>query len=253
MILKKTGDELKIMRDAGFILAEILDKLRLSIKPGLATLELDSIAETLIEKARVAPAFKGYRGFPAATCISVNEEIVHGIPSGRILLEGDIVSVDLGISHRGFFSDAAFTAAVGKIDAQSAKLIDVASKALDIGIKEAVVGKRLLDISSAIQAHVETNGFSVVRDFVGHGIGKSLHEEPEVPNYGITHEGPILEAGMVLAIEPMVNMGSWQAEIIDNGWTAVTRDGKRSAHFEHTVAITPSGPEVLTSLCQKKN
>jgi len=246
MILKKTGEELKVMRDAGRILANIMNDLRSFIKAGLTTVELDSFAENLITKAHVSPAFKGYKGFPAATCTSVNDEIVHGIPSGRVLLEGDIISVDLGINYRGFFSDAAFTVGIGKIDGASEKLIEVTRESLNLGIREAVVGKRLSDISYAIQAYVEKNGFSVVREFVGHGIGKGLHEEPEVPNYGLPNQGPILEAGMVLAIEPMVNMGSWQAEILDNGWTAVTRDSKRSAHFEHTVAITPSGPEVLT-------
>jgi len=246
MILKKTGEELKVMRDAGRILANIMNDLRSFIKAGLTTVELDSFAEDLITKAHVSSAFKGYRGFPAATCTSVNDEIVHGIPSGRVLLEGDIISVDLGINYRGFFSDAAFTIGIGKIDGASEKLIEVTRESLNLGIREAVVGKRLSDISYAIQAYVEKNGFSVVREFVGHGIGKGLHEEPEVPNYGLPNQGPILEAGMVLAIEPMVNMGSWQAEILDNGWTAVTSDSKRSAHFEHTVAITPSGPEVLT-------
>jgi len=246
MIIIKTSVELQLMRDAAKILAGIMAGLRDFIRSGITTAEIDRIAEKLIEKECVLPAFKGYKGFPAATCTSVNEEIVHGIPSARKLVQGDIVSIDLGINYQGYFSDAAFTIGVGKIDIRSKKLIEVAKNALALGIKEAKAGNHLFDISYAVQAHVEKNGFSVVRQFVGHGIGASLHEEPEIPNFGMKHKGPVIKSGMVFAIEPMVNMGTWECEILDNGWTAVTKDRMPSAHFEHTVAITNHGPEILT-------
>jgi len=221
-------------------------KVRGVIRPGITTLDIDRLSEELILKQKARPAFKGYKGFPAAACVSVNEEIVHGIPGPRVLLEGDIVSIDLGVNYQGYFSDAAITLPVGKIEESKKRLIDTAKEALDIGISRAQPGNNLGDISCGIQDFVEGRGFSVVRKFVGHGIGIALHEEPEVPNFGKAHCGPQLKSGMVLAIEPMINLGGWECRITDNGWTAVTADSSCSAHFEHTVAITDKGPEILT-------
>lgn len=247
MIPLKSEEELAMLRESGRILARILQELKISIRPGITTAQIDNLAETLVSRTEGKAAFKGYKGFPANVCISVNEEIVHGIPGPRVLLEGDILSLDLGINYKGYFSDAAVTIPVGKVDNQSRKIIDVTRRALTEGIKQARAGNHLFDISHAIQAYVENHGFSVVRQFVGHGIGTALHEEPEIPNFGTPHKGVALKNGMVLAIEPMVNAGGWESEVSDNGWTAVTKDGKRSAHFEHTVAITPGGPEILTA------
>jgi methionyl aminopeptidase len=234
------------MRKAGRLLAEIVDKIRKNTKPGITTAQLNDFAEDLILKSGAQPAFKGYRGFPSASCISVNEEIVHGIPSKRILKDKDIVSVDLGIKLDGYFADVAFTLALGNVNGRLKKLVDVTKKALDIGISKASAGNRLSDISYSIQTFVESNGFSVVRDFVGHGIGKDLHEDPEIPNFGQPNSGPELKPGMVLAIEPMVNMGTYESEILPDGWTAITKDRLPSAHFEHTVAVTENGPQILT-------
>ena len=247
MIPLKSEKDLEMLRKSGKILAKVLKKLQESVKPGITTKEINLLAEELVAKENALPAFKGYRGFPATICTSINEEIIHGVPGDRKIKEGDIVSLDLGVNYEGYFSDAAVTVAVGKIDSQGKKLIEVTKKALSIGINEARPENRLSDISYNIQNYVEKNGFSVVRQFVGHGIGKNLHEEPEIPNFGRLHEGPALKSGMVFAIEPMVNMGSWEAEILDNGWTAVTKDRLPSAHFEHTVAITEKGPEILTN------
>lgn len=246
MISLKSESEIALMRACGGILARILEEIRDFITAGITTADIDRLAHTLITAEGVGEAFKGYRGFPATACVSVNEEIVHGIPGERMLEDGDIVSVDLGISYRGFFADAAFTAGIGRVNAEKKNLISVTREALEHGIEQARPGNRLYDISYAIQAHVEQFGFSVVRQFVGHGIGASLHEEPEVPNYGKAHQGIVLKQGMVLAIEPMVNCGSWEAKILENGWTAVTVDQRPSAHFEHTVAITGDGPSILT-------
>ncbi|MDP3142808.1 MAG: type I methionyl aminopeptidase [Candidatus Omnitrophota bacterium] len=246
MIEIRSKEEIEKLRQAGKVLAEIVAKLKPSIKAGIATQEIDRIAEELIKKSKAIAAFKGYRGFPANICISINEEIVHGIPSERVIRDGDLVGLDIGINLNGFFSDTAFTAAIGKISSQEKKLIDTARKSLEAGISKVKVNNRLGDVSAAIQQVVEAQGFSVVRDFVGHGIGKKMHEDPEIPNFGQAHQGPILKEGMVLAIEPMVNMGTWEAEILPNGWTAVTKDKKPSVHFEHTVALTDKGPEVLT-------
>ena len=246
MIPLRSEPELAKLRIAGSILAGIMKELEGEVRVGITTVELDRLAEKFIRREKVIPAFKGYKGYPAVVCASVNEEIVHGIPSERALIEGDILSLDLGIQYEGYFSDAAFTVPVGRIDSRKKKLIEVTRKSLELGIKKAKPGNHLSDISYSIQEYVEKNGFSVVRQFVGHGIGRNLHEEPEVPNFGKPHEGPFLESGMVLAIEPMVNMGGWECEILENGWTAVTRDRLPSAHFEHTVAITDSGPEILT-------
>lgn len=237
-----------MLRKSGKILAQVMKKIESLIRPGITTLEIDQLAEDLILKESAQPAFKGYKGFPASVCVSINEEIVHGIPrQERRLKDGDIASIDLGIKYEGYFSDAAITVGVGRISADKKKLIEVAKKALSEGIKEACVNNNLSDISYSIQNYVEKNGFSVVRQFVGHGIGYKLHEEPEIPNFGRPHQGPVLKSGMVLAIEPMVNMGSWETEILDNGWTAVTKDRRPSAHFEHTVAITDNGPKILTN------
>jgi methionyl aminopeptidase len=235
-----------MLKKSGKILANILKELREFVKAGITTRQIDILAQGLMQKNNAQPAFLGYKGFPACVCVSLNEEIVHGIPGERILREGDIVSIDLGANYQGYFSDAAFTMTVGKVSARVKKLVEVAKTALAEGIKQACPENRLSDISYAIQSHVEKNGFSVVRQFVGHGIGRSLHEEPEIPNFGLPHQGPVLKSGMVLAIEPMINMGTWESEILDNGWTAVTADRLPSAHFEHTVAITASGPEILT-------
>jgi methionyl aminopeptidase len=248
MIPLKSEKDLQILRKAGAILAGIINKIQGKVAAGITTAEIDRIAEELVRKEGALPAFKGYRGFPATVCTSVNEEIVHGIPGPRKLEVGDIISIDIGINYQGYFSDSAVTLAVGKVSAAKKKLLEVTKKALAEGIKEARVQNHLSDISYQIQNFVERNGFSVVRQFVGHGIGYNLHEEPEIPNYGKAHQGPKLQSGMVLAIEPMVNMGTWESKILENGWTAVTKDGLPSAHFEHTVAITDKGPEVLTNL-----
>ena len=247
MIPLKSKADLEVLSISGGILAKVLRELRKSVKDGVATIEIDRQAEDLIRASGGLPAFKGYNGFPASVCVSINEEIVHGIPSERVIKEGDIISLDIGVDYKGFFSDAAVTIPVGQVDKNKRKLIEVAKNALSVGIKQAKAENRLTDISYSIQNYVERNGFSVVRQFVGHGIGIKLHEEPEVPNFGLPHQGPVLKNGMVLAIEPMVNMGTWESEILDNGWTAVTKDRMPSAHFEHTVAITETGPVILTN------
>jgi methionyl aminopeptidase len=246
MIPLKSEKELQMLRVSGKILARIMPKLRQALKAGVSTLEIDEIAADLIEKENATAAFKGYNGYPANICTSINEEIVHGVPSSRVLKEGDIISLDVGINYQGYFTDAAITQAVGKIDSHTQKLIDVTKKALAEGIKKAKPGNYLSDISYAIQNYVERYGFSVVREFVGHGIGKSLHEEPEIPNFGLPHRGPMIKSGMVFAIEPMVNAGTWRSKFLDNQWTAVTADNLPSAHFEHTVAVGDQGPEILT-------
>ena len=246
MIPLKSPKDLQMLRRSGRILSLVMRKVSGIVQPGITTADIDRLSEELILKQKARPAFKGYKGFPATACVSVNEEIVHGIPGPRVLLEGDIVSIDLGVNYQGYFSDAAITLPVGRIEQSRKKLIDTAKGALDIGVSLAWPGKNLGDISYGIQSFVEGRGFSVVRQFVGHGIGMALHEEPEVPNFGKANSGPQLKSGMVLAIEPMINVGTWECRITDNGWTAVTSDGLSSAHFEHTVAITDKGPEILT-------
>ncbi|MBU0504293.1 MAG: type I methionyl aminopeptidase [Candidatus Omnitrophota bacterium] len=248
MIPIKSEQELEVMRQAGRIIAGIAAKLRESVKQGTTTGRISDLALKYMEAEGVVSAFKNYRGYPGNICISVNEEIVHGIPKDRQLAEGDIVSIDLGIKYNGYFSDMAFTVGVGSISSRAKKLIDVARKSLVFGIKQAKADNRLSDISYAIQHYVENNGFSVVRQFVGHGIGRDLHEEPEIPNFGAPNQKEVLRPGMVLAIEPMVNMGNWDCRVLKDGWTAVTADGLPSAHFEHTVAITEKGAEILTSV-----
>ena len=227
-------------------MARALKYLKAFIKEGITTEELDRLAEEYIKRHGGIPAFKGYRGYPRSLCVSVNEEVVHGIPGKRRLKEGDIVSLDLGVLMDGYYGDAAITVPLGKVSELARRLIKVTEEALYRGIEMARPGNRLSDISHAIQSHVEKAGFSVVREFVGHGIGKELHEEPQVPNFGPPNRGPRLEPGMVLAIEPMVNTGTWEVRILPNGWTVVTADGGLSAHFEHTVAITDDGPEILS-------
>ena len=246
MIPLKSEKDLEMIRRSGKILFRVMQKLCASIQEGLSTQAIDRLAQELVSKEDATPAFKGYKGFPANICISINEEIIHGIPGERKLKNGDLVSLDLGVDYKGYFSDAAITTTVGKVNPRIKKLIEVTKAALAQGIKQARQDNQLSDISYAIQSFVEAKGFSVVRDFVGHGIGHNLHEEPEIPNFGRPHQGPTLKAGMVFAIEPMVNMGSWESRIVENGWTAVTKDGLPSAHFEHTVAITENGPEILT-------
>ena len=247
MIVLKSPREIGIMRRAGGILADVMDRLREIVKPGISTLEIDEEVEGFIAGRGAQPAFKGYRGFPATVCISINDEVVHGIPSAhRRVKEGDIVGLDLGCVVDGYYADCAFTLPVGEILPDAQRLLQVTQESLERAIAECRADRRLSDVSHAVQAHVEASGFSVVRAFVGHGIGRALHEEPQVPNFGEPGRGPQLTPGMVLAIEPMVTMGSWEVKILDDGWTAVTRDGSLAAHFEHTVAVTEHGPEVLT-------
>ncbi len=229
------------------VVVEVLNRLRDYILPGVSTLELDSRAEELIRQRGARPAFKGYRGFPASICASLNHQVVHGIPDSKtILKDGDILGVDIGVEMNGYFGDSAITEPVGKVDDMAARLISATRSALDSGVKKALAGNRLHDISHAIQVRAEAAGFSVVRNFVGHGIGRDLHEEPQIPNFGRPGSGPELKPGMVLALEPMVNAGSWEVKVEKDNWTAVTSDKKLSAHFEHTVLITYDGPEILT-------
>ncbi len=251
MIILKTPREIQIMREANLIVAEILDRIGEIVKPGVTTKELDALAQKLIAKAHGVATFKGYqmrnqRPYPAAICSSVNEEIVHGIPGPRVLKEGDIVGVDVGVTHKGYVGDAARTYAVGMISEQARKLLRVTEEALYKAITQCHKGNRLQEVSGAVQAHVEAHGFSVVRDFVGHGVGRKMHEPPQIPNYRGTGWNPRLEVGMVLALEPMVNEGTWQIRVLADEWTAVTADGKLSAHFEHSVAITNNGPLILS-------
>lgn len=246
MIIIKSLREIEQLKRSNAIVAEVFQKLTKMIAPGIATQDLDQIAEEIIFSRGAIPAFKGYRGFPKTLCISINEEVVHGIPNERRLKEGNIVSLDVGVNLNGYYGDAAITLPVGKVDEAAQRLLEATEKALYIGIKKAKIGNRLFDISYAIQAWVESQGFSVVRDFVGHGIGKSLHEEPQIPNFGSPHQGPRLEKGMVFALEPMVNEGTYEVKVLSDGWTVVTADGKRSAHFEHTIAITNGEAEILS-------
>jgi methionyl aminopeptidase len=248
MIELKSTREIGLMRRGGHILSEVMDRLRDTVKAGMSTLEVDEDVEAFITARGAKPAFKGYRGFPATVCISINEEVVHGIPSAhRRIKEGDIVGLDLGCIVEGYYADCAFTLAIGDVPSKVQQLLDVTRESLDQAIQECRPGRRLSDVSHAVQAHVERHGFAVVRAFVGHGIGRALHEDPQVPNFGDPGRGPQLRPGMVLAIEPMVTMGSWEVKVLDDGWTAVTRDGSLAAHFEHTIAVTEAEPEVLTS------
>jgi methionyl aminopeptidase len=246
----KTAAEVEKMRKPAKLVAEILAVLRGMVRPGITTAELDRTAERMIERGGARSAFKNYRVgnavFPAVLCVSINEQVVHGIPSNRVLREGDIVSLDFGVSIDGYYGDAAVTVPVGGIDEDSRRLIETTERSLYAGIENLRPGCRLGDVGAAVQQVAEAEGFSVVRDFVGHGIGRSLHEEPQVPNFGTPGKGRALKAGMVIAIEPMINMGTPGVRVLDDGWTAVTADGRRSAHFEHTVAVGENGPEILT-------
>ncbi len=248
MVILKQPDEIHKARASNRIVAEVLSVLRDKVKPGVTTRELDKIAEGIAVKRGAKPAFKGYRGYPYSLCTSVNEEVVHGMPSSRILNEGDIIGLDFGIYHQGLYGDAAITLPVGRVDEQAARLMQVTEQSLCGAIRQACHGNRLGDISAAVQEAVEEAGFSVVRDFVGHGIGKSLHEDPQIPNFGKKGRGIELQEGMILAIEPMVNAGKYKVKILPDGWTVITADGSLSAHFEHSVAITGNGPEILSRL-----
>lgn len=249
MIEIKNEAEIALIREASRIVRDVLQEIKEIARPGIATEELDKKAEQMIEAANARPAFKGYRGFPGSICTSINEQVVHGIPGKRKLVSGDILSVDAGVEKNGFFGDAAITIEIGDSVPEAAKkLIRITEESLWVGIEKAVKGNRLFDISYAIQKYVEDRGYSIVRDFVGHGIGKKMHEDPEIPNFGKPGTGPRLKNGMVMAIEPMVNEGKCEIEILTDRWTAVTRDKKLSAHFEHTVAVTDNGPIVLTGV-----
>src|SRR4030042_214309 len=244
MVIIKSDEEIAIMRKCGKILTAILDRLRAEVRPGIRTAQLDMIMARELKKRGVKPSFKNYRGFPANLCVSVNDEIVHGIPGQRILEEGDIVSVDVGARLNGFHTDAAVTIGVGEISKEAEGLIAVTEGSLKSGIAQAISGAQVGDISSAIQRYVESQGFSVVREYTAHGVGRDLHEEPQIPNF-VVGRGPLLRKGMTLAIEPMVNAGDWHTRLAANQWTVITADGSLSAHFEHTVAITDNEPEIL--------
>lgn len=246
MIICKTPPELEIMKEAGRIVALTHQELQNHISPGISTMELDAVAENFIRSMDAAPSFKGYNGFPGSICASVNEELVHGIPGSRTLKEGDIISIDIGAYYKGYHGDSAWTYPVGRIAPETEKLLDVTEESLYIGLNEAKPGERLSTISHAIQTYVESNGFSIVREYVGHGVGQNLHEAPQIPHYGPPGRGPVLKPGMVLAIEPMVNAGRRYVKTLEDNWTVITQDGKMCAHFEHTIAITETGFEILT-------
>lgn len=248
MIICKSPAEIEKMRKSARLVREILYELRDRVRPGVTTRELEDFAEKRLTEAGAKPAFKGYRGYPCCLCTSVNEELMHGIPSGRRLKEGDILGLDLGVVLDGFYGDSAITVPVGETNESAKRLLKVSDEALELGILKARLGNRIGDISAAVQEHVEKNGYSVVREFVGHGIGRALHEDPQIPNYGQPGHGPALKEGMVLAIETMVNSGRPELRILGDQWTAVTADGKNAAHFEHMVAVTKNGPDVLTRI-----
>ena len=248
MIVCKSPEEVEKMRAANALVAGVLDELREVVKPGVTAQELDEVAEMRVREAGAIPAFKGYHGYPATLCVSINEAVVHGIPSPRELEEGDIVSLDMGVVLDGYFGDSALTVGVGAISDAAAELLDVTRDALHLAIDCARIGRRVSDLGYAVQTHVEARGYSVVREFVGHGIGTQLHEEPQIPNYGRPGHGPYLKEGMVLAIEPMVNAGRAAVRVLEDGWTAVTADGSLSAHFEHSVAVSKDGPVILSRI-----
>lgn len=245
-IIIKTAEEIEAMRQAGRIVATVLRILTRNLRPGMKTIELDDIAARELKKLGGKASFKGYRGFPANLCVSVNDEIVHGIPGDRVLQEGDIVSLDFGAIYNGFHGDAALTVGVGAVSQAAKRIMKAAEGALKAGINAICPGARLGDISAAIQNYAESRGYSVVREYTGHGIGREMHEEPQIPNYGVTGSGPVLKRGMTFALEPMVNTGDWRTRVGKDHWTVLTADGSLSAHFEHTIAITDSEPEVLT-------
>jgi methionyl aminopeptidase len=245
-IIIKSDDEIAIMRQAGRVVANTLQKLVAELRPGLVVKELDKVVRKEFEKHRVVPTFLGYHGYPATVCVSVNDEIVHGIPGKRVIQEGDVVSIDLGCTYEGFVADSALTVIVGPPRPGTEQLVDVTRESLQEGIRHARAGNRLGEISHAIQTYIESHGFGVVREYVGHGVGREMHEEPQVPNYGPPDRGPVLKKGMVLALEPMVTMGDWRTRQMDDNWTVKTMDGSLAAHFEHTIAITDGDPDVLT-------
>ncbi len=251
MILLKSKREIDYIRESCLIVAEVLQLLKRYVKPGITTIELDKVAEDYILSSNARPAFKGYSqsgsfDFPGSICSSIDDEVVHGIPGNRVLMEGEILSIDVGVDKKGYFGDAALTVAVGKISEEKQKLMDVTEKSLYLGIEQLISGNRLGDYSSTVQEHVESNGFSVVRDLCGHGVGKHLHEDPQISNYGKKGNGAVIKNGMTLALEPMVNMGSYRVIVTNDGWTVKTADSMPSAHFEHTVAIIDGKPEILT-------
>ena len=248
MIICRSAAEISRMRAASQLVAAVLTELEIAVAPGVTTADLDRLAERLVRDAGAVPAFKGYRGFPATLCASVNDEVIHGIPSAtRKLAEGDVVSLDVGVKLDGYFGDSAVTVPVGRVPEATLRLLKVTQQSLERAIAQVKVGGRLSDIGHAVQSHVEANGYSIVREFVGHGIGERLHEDPQIPNYGDPGRGPKLAEGMVLAIEPMVAMGRAETKVLADGWTAVTKDGSLSAHFEHTVAVAAGGPIVMTA------
>jgi methionine aminopeptidase, type I len=248
MIILKSERELRYMRDAGKVVAGALAEVKKAVRPNMTTQELDTVAEEYIKGAGAIPTFKGYQGFPGNICTSVNEQVVHGIPGLRRLKNGDNVSIDIGAVINGYNGDAAITVPVGEVDASVKKLIEVTESSLYKGIEQAIKGNKLSDVSHAVQAEAESHGYGVVRDYVGHGIGRNMHEDPQIPNYGPPGRGPRLKPGMTLAIEPMINLGTYEVRTLDDGWTVVTADGKQSAHFEHTVVVSENGPEILTKL-----
>ena len=248
MILLKSLQEIAKMEVANRIVAEILEGVKEKVQPGIETRELDELAEEMCRQRRVKPAFKGYRGYPRSICVSVNEEVVHGIPGPRRLKAGDVVSLDFGVKYEGYYGDAAITVGVGEVGEKARALMAVTEESLYAGIAQVKAGKRLSDISHAVQTVVEGAGFGVIREFVGHGIGRSLHEDPQIPNFGPPGRGPALQVGMTFAIEPMTSMGSWQVRILQDGWTAITQDGSCAAHFEHSVALTENGVLILSRL-----
>lgn len=248
MIILKSQEEIEKIAGACLIVAKTLDRLKDMVKPGTTTREIESFADDYIRSNNAVSAFKGYRGYPASICTSVNNEVIHGIPSQRVLEEGDILGVDLGVYKDGFYGDAAHTFPVGKVHKDAERLLKVTEESLYLGIKNAREGNRISDISCSIQKHAESHGFSVVRAFVGHGIGRNLHEDPQVPNFGMPGRGPRLRSGMTLAIEPMINDGGHEVVILDDDWTAVTLDGGLSAHFEHTILVTSDEPRILTKI-----
>jgi len=246
VIVCKSQEEIEVMERANGLVQEVLARLGEMVEPGLPTSELDRVGEEICREAGMIPAFKGYRGYPASVCVSINDEVVHGIPSrDRVLAGGDIVSMDFGARCDGYYGDGAVTVGVGGVSEEAARLMQVTKEALEAGVREAVVGAHLSNISAAVQARVESDGYSVVREFVGHGIGADLHEEPAVPNFGVPGTGPKLRAGMVLAIEPMVTAGSWKVRTGEDNWTVTTKDGSLAAHFEYSVAVTGKGPRIL--------
>jgi methionyl aminopeptidase len=248
MVIRKSKRELATMREAGRIVAETHARLQDSIRPGVTTAELDALAYEVVTAHGAEPSFLGYRGFPASLCVSINEQVVHGIPGSRVLEEGDVVSLDFGAYYQGYHGDAAITVGVGRVDKKAQDLIETTRGALEAGIAQCTKGKYLGDVSWAIQSRAESQGFSVVRQYVGHGIGRRMHEDPQIPNYGSPGRGMVLKPGMTFALEPMVNVGTYLTRVLDDDWTVVTADGELSAHFEHTIAITEAGPEILTRL-----